>query len=58
MLEKGEYGATVIMAFRNLETVIRDNMSGKGAIPMNFLVSLYTDNENIRRLLVKTKQYK
>lgn len=58
LFDKEEYGAAIIMAFRYLETLIRDNMSSREAIPLNLLSSLHSDNIEISALLEKTKLYK
>lgn len=58
LFDKEEYGAAIIMAFRYLETLIRDNMSSREAIPLNLLSSLHSDNKEISALLEKTKLYK
>lgn len=58
LFDKEEYGAAIIMAFRYLETLIRNNMSTREAIPMNLLSSLHSDNKEVSALLEKTKLYK
>ena len=58
LLEKEEYEAAVIMAFRYLETLLTDVSSPK-PVPFSMsLSSLYTEREEFKTVLSETKQYR
>ena len=59
LLEKGEYDAAVIAAFRLLETTLSDMVDSKKSAPfLNALNLLNTNNERDKMLLQKVKEYR
>ncbi len=58
LLEKDEYEAAVIMAFRYLETLFTDNSAFKVVPVPNVFSSLYTENEKFKKLISDTKKYR
>lgn len=58
LLEKEEYEAAVIMAFRYLETLLTDVSSPKPVPFSMILSSLYTENEEFKTVISETKQYR
>ena len=59
LLEKGEYDAAVIAAFRLLETTLSDMVDTKKSAPfLSALNLLNTNNERDKMLLQKVKEYR
>ncbi len=58
LLEKEEYDAAVIMAFRYLETLATDNSRSKPVPFSSILSSLYSDNEEFEPVILEAKRYR
>ena len=59
LLKKGEYNASVIAAFRFLETTISDKFNAAKTVPpLNTLSLLNTNNAKDKRTLQKVKDYR
>lgn len=58
LLEKEEYDAAVIMAFRYLETLATDNSRSKPVPFSTILSSLYSDSEEFKPVILEANTYR